>query len=103
MLIAIVIVLIILWLLGYAPISAISIPDIVLFSINNQPISLWDLLILIVVGWAISLLPRPLQIAASVLLILWILSLLGIIAIAGLSNIVVIVIIIGIILSIFVK
>ena|SRR3990167_7196395 len=101
MLLAIVIILIILWFLGYAPISGISIPNIVLFTINNHPVSLWEILILVVIGWAIGILPRPLQAVASVLLVLWVLSVLGILTIAGLSNIIVLVIIGAIIISIF--
>ena len=102
MLIAIIIILAILWFLGYAPISGISIPNLVLFSINNHPITLWNILILLVIGWAIGILPRPFQAVASILLLLWILSVLGILAIAGLSNIIVLVIIVGLIISIFV-
>lgn len=101
MLTALIIILIILWFLGYTPVSAISIPDFVLFSINNHPITLWNILILAVISWAIGILPRPFQMAASVLLILWVLSVLGILAITGLSNIIVLVIIAGLILSIF--
>jgi len=101
MLIAIVIILIILWFLGYAPFSGISIPNIGLFSINNHLVTLWEVLILLVVGWAIGILPRPFQTIASVLLLLWVLSVLGIFAIVGLPNIIVIIIIIAIILSIF--
>jgi hypothetical protein len=101
MLIAIVIILVILWFLGYAPISGISIPNFVLFTINNHPVSLWEILILVVIGWAIGILPRPLQAVASVLLVLWVLSVLGILAITGLSNIIVLVIIGAIIISIF--
>jgi hypothetical protein len=101
MIIAIVVILIILWFLGYAPISGISIPNFVLFTINNHPVTLWEILILLVVGWAIGILPRPLQAIASVLLLLWVLSVLGILAIAGLSNIIVLVIIVGLIISIF--
>jgi hypothetical protein len=101
MVIAIIIILVILWILGYAPISGLSIPTINLFTINNHTITLWEILILLVVGWAISILPRPLQLIASVLLLLWILSVLGILAIAGLSNIIVLVIIVALIVSIF--
>ena len=101
MIIAIVIILAILWLLGYFPISGISIPNLVLFSINNHPITLWNILILAVVGWAIGILPRPFQAIASVLLLLWILSVLGIL-IVGFSNIIVLVIIVALIVSIFV-
>lgn len=101
MLIAIVIILIILWFLGYVPISGISIPNLALFTINNHVITLWELLIFLVIGWAIGILPRPLQAIASVLLLLWVLSVLGILAIAGLANIIVLLIIVGLIVSIF--
>src|SRR3990172_8101664 len=101
MLIAIVVILIILWFLGYAPITGISIPNIVLFTINNHPVTLWEILILAVIGWAIGILPRPFQAVASVLLLLWILSALGILAIAGLPSIIVLVIIVALIASIF--
>lgn len=101
MLIAIVVVLIILWFLGYAPISGISIPNIVLFSVNNHPVTLWEILILAAIGWAISILPRPLQAVASVLLVLWVLSVLGIFAISGLPGIIVLLIIAALIVSIF--
>jgi hypothetical protein len=77
MIIAIVIILAILWFLGYAPISGISIPNLVLFSINNHPVTLWNILILLVIGWAIGILPRPLQAVASILLLFWVLSVLG--------------------------
>ena len=101
MLIAIVAILIILWFLGYAPITGISIPNIVLFTINNHPVTLWEILILAVIGWAIGILPRPFQAVASVLLLLWIFSALGILAIAGLPSIIVLVIIVALIASIF--
>ncbi len=101
MLVAIVIILIILWFLGYAPISGISIPNIDLFTINNHLVTLWEVLILAVIGWAIGILPRPFKAIASILLILWVLSVLGILAITGLANIIVLVIIVGLIISIF--
>ncbi len=101
MLIAIVIILIVLWILGYAPLSGIPIPNLVLFTINNHPVTLWEILILAVVSWAIGILPSPFQAIAGVLLLLWVLSVLGILAIAGLSNIIVLVIIVGLIISIF--
>lgn len=101
MLVAIIFILIILWFLGYVPISGISLPNFVLFSINNRSVTLWEVLILIVVGWAISILPKPLQAVASVLLILWVLSVLGILAIAGLSNVMVLLIIVALAVSFF--
>ncbi|MDP3758703.1 MAG: hypothetical protein Q8Q86_03215, partial [Candidatus Daviesbacteria bacterium] len=73
----------------------------VLFGINNHAVTLWEILILAVIGWAIGILPRPLQAVATALLLLWVLATLGIFAIAGLPNIIVLVIIVGLILSIF--
>ncbi len=101
MIIAIVVVLAILWFLGYAPVSGISIPNFVLVTINNHPVTLWEILILLVVGWAIGILPRPFQAVASILLLLWILSVLGIFAIGGLPGIIVLIIIVALIASIF--
>jgi hypothetical protein len=101
MLIAIVVILVILWYLGYMPVGKLAIPNVSLFSINGHMVTLWELLILVVIAWAIGILPRPLQMIASVLLLLWILSVLGIFAIAGLPNILVLIIIVGLILSIF--
>ncbi len=101
MIVALIIILGILWLLGLVPIVGIVIPDFSLFIINGHPITLWNILILLVISWAIGILPRPFQVAASVLLLLWILSELGILAIAGLSHVIVLAIIIGLIVSIF--
>lgn len=92
------IVLVILWFLGYIQIPGFSIPNIVLFTINGQPITLLNLLIFIVITALIGILPSPLREIAGVVLILWILSILGIIAIAGFSNILVIVVIVGLVL-----
>lgn len=98
----IVIILAVLWLLGFIHIGTITIPNIVLFTINSHPVTLWNLLILLVIGWAIRILPTPFREITTILLILWILSILGIISvIAGLSNILVVVIIIAIVASLF--
>lgn len=101
MIIAIIVILGILWLLGLLPIVGISIPNVILFVINNHPVTLWEILIFLVIGWAIGILPRHLQAVASVLFLFWILSVLGILAIAGFSHIIVLAIIIGLIISIF--
>ena len=101
MLIAILLILVVLWFFGYMPLGGINVPNVVLFSVNNHPITLWNVLILLVVGWAISILPRPFREIASVLLLLWVLSVVGILAIAGLSNILVIAIILGFAFYIF--
>lgn len=95
MLIFILVILIALWFFGYVPIGEIQIPNPVLLSINNYQVTLWNVLILLAIAWAISVLPRPLQVVASVLLLFWILSVLGVLAISGLSNILLIGMIIG--------
>jgi hypothetical protein len=96
-------VLIVLWFFGYIRIDGLTIPDIILFSINGHPITLWSILILLVVSWAISILPTPFRQIVAVLLVIWILAVLGILSLTGiaLANILVIAIIIGIIASLF--
>ncbi|HEX6977183.1 MAG TPA: hypothetical protein VF185_02390 [Patescibacteria group bacterium] len=94
MLLALIIVLFLLWLLGYGPFTALRLG---LFAINGRTITLWDLFIFGVIVWIITALPSPLKEIASVVLILWLLSLFGILALAGLSNLLVIAIIVGLI------
>lgn len=101
MLIVLILVLIILWFLGYVSVGDLNIPDITLFTLNGQVISLWDLLILGALLWAVSILPTPLRQIAGVGLILWVLATLGIIALAGLPSLIVIAIILGLVVSMF--
>ncbi|CAN5276410.1 hypothetical protein BH10PAT2_BH10PAT2_2410 [soil metagenome] len=96
------ILLIIFWALGYVHVGNIVIPNAVLLQLNGRPITLWDVIIFVLVLWAVGILPTPFREIAGVLLALWVLSLLGLIAIAGLSNLIVIAIIVGIVAS-FVK
>jgi hypothetical protein len=95
MLTAILVILIALWVLGYINIPGLVFPNVVLFNFNGHPITLWNVLILLVVAWAIGILPSPIREIAGILLLLWILSTLGIVAIAGLSSLLVIAIIVG--------
>lgn len=99
MLEVILVILILLWLTGNLNLNGFTIPDTALFVFNRQVITLWDLLIFLVVVWAIGILPSPIREIAGVLLILWLLSIFGILAIAGLSNLLVIAIIVGIVYS----
>ncbi len=101
MLEALLVVLIILWLGGYLRVDGLSIPDLQLFTLNNQPITLWNILILLVICVLIGALPSPFRQIAGVLLILWILSILGILALGGLSSMLVIAIIVGLVLYLF--
>jgi hypothetical protein len=101
MLAALFIILVILWAFGYVRIEGLVFPDIVLFTLNGQPITLWSILILIVVAWAVGILPSPIRQIVAVLLIIWILAVLGILSITGipLASIIVIAMIIGLIIA----
>ncbi len=96
MLIAILLILIVLWFLGYGPIEAFYVP---LFRIGGNTITIWDILIFVVVLGVINLLPSPIREIAIVLLIIWLLSVIGILAVSGLSSMIVIAIIVGVILA----
>ncbi len=96
---AILLVLIVLWFFGYIHIQGISIPNYPLFTLNGHSIGLWQLLIFLVILWAIEALPGPLRVVAGVLLFIWVLSALGIVVIAVLPHIVVIVLIIALVLA----
>jgi hypothetical protein len=89
--------LVIFYLLGYVPIPFVSLPDLTLFSINNYPVTLWNLLIFLGIISLIGILPSPIREIVFVILIIWAISVLGIISITGLSNILVLVLIVGLI------
>lgn len=95
MLLAILVILFLLWLMGYGPFTVLH---IILFKFNGLAVSIWDLLIFLVLMWLVGSLPSPFRQIAVVFILVWILSLLGIIAVAGLSSILVIAIIVGVLL-----
>ena len=97
----IILILILLYFFGYIQIPGLIIPNPLLFSFSGHGITLVNLLIFLVILWAIGILPSPLRQIAMVLVVLWLLSILGIIAIAGLSHIFVIAIVIGLLISLF--
>ena len=99
MIAAIFLILLLLWIMGYVRIGSFFIPDPVLFTINSQPITVFKLLILIVIMWAIEALPSPFRQIAIVIFILWVLSILGIIAVVNLSSILILALIVGLALS----
>ncbi|MGI8419843.1 MAG: hypothetical protein ACR2LN_04320 [Candidatus Levyibacteriota bacterium] len=103
MIAALIIILAILWVLGYIHIGGINLPDPALFTINGQVVSIIDLLILALVVMAISILPSPFREISGVLLILWILAVIGVISIVGigLPAIFLFALIIGLIFSLF--
>lgn len=99
MLVAVLLILIVLWFLGYIHLGNINIPDTTLFVINGQAITLINLLIFAVIVWAIGILPSPLRQIGFVILVIWLLSLFGILAFAGLQSILVLAIIVGLVLA----
>jgi hypothetical protein len=102
MLIAILVILIILWFLGYITIPGFVIPNIVLFNFNGHDITLWSLLIFAVIVWAIGILPSPLRQIAFIILIFWLLSTFGIIGIfAGLPSLLVLAVILAVVFALF--
>lgn len=96
---AVLILLIILWFLGYIHIGNLNLPDITLFTLNGQDITLIKLLIFAVIVWAIGILPTPLRQIGFVILVIWLLSLFGILAFAGLQSILVLAVIVGLVLA----
>jgi hypothetical protein len=101
MLAALLVILIILWFLGYIHIDGLTIPDISLFTINGHTITLINLLTFLVISAIVGALPSPFRQIAGVALLLWVLSILGILAIGGLSSLLVIAIILGLIAYVF--
>lgn len=101
MLQTIIVVLIVLWALGYVSIPFINLHSLnfVLFRLAGRAITLLDILIFIVVMWAIEVLPPPLRQIVMVLILFWVLSTLGIISVAGLSQLLIIAIIVGLVLA----
>jgi hypothetical protein len=91
------VVLIVLWFLGYIHIDGLTIPDFTLFTINGHTITFINLLTFLVISVIVGVLPSPFRQIAGVALLLWVLSVLGILAFAGLSSLIVIAIILGLI------
>ncbi|HXS15395.1 MAG TPA: hypothetical protein VN711_04655 [Candidatus Saccharimonadales bacterium] len=101
MLLALLLILIVLWFLGYIPINFFAVPSPILFSLNGHPITIWSLLIFLVIFGIISMLPTPFREIAGIIFLLWILSVLGIFLI-GLSSPLVVILIIGVIIMLFI-
>ncbi len=97
------IILIILWLLGFLRIPGLPILHREIVNLFGHSITLWEILIFIVIMWAMESLPTPLRQIAYVLVLLWVLSLFNIIAITGLSNLIVLALIIGLVVALFQK
>ena len=97
MLVALLLVLLILWLLGFLRVGNLEFLRVPVFAVDGRSVTLLDLLVPLAVILVIAFLPGPLAIAAAVLLALWVLSVLGLIAIEGipLSTLIILAIIVG--------
>ncbi len=94
MLIAIVIILAVLWFLGFINIPALA---TVLFTLLGHPITVFDVLEFLALIILIGILPGFFRFVAAVLLLLMILSFFGLIAIANFTSVIVLVTIFAII------
>ena len=96
MLAVLVLLLTLLYVLGYLNVSFLSVFDflkIPLFTVNGKVITALSLLILFTVLAALEVLPSPIREVAFGLLVLWVLSVLGIISIVWSANLLVVVMI----------
>lgn len=92
----ILVVLILLYVLGFISLPGVSIPNYHLFTYNGHNITLFEILIAAVILWLISNLPYWLKFIIGLLLLVWILATFGIIAVPGLAPAVLVVIIVGV-------
>jgi len=97
------VVLLLLWLLGFVQIPWLVFHNRTLFTILGHSVTLWELLMFLVIAWAMESLPDPLRQVAFVLVVLWLLSILGIITIAGLPNLLIVALLVGLVLAVFQK
>lgn len=85
-----IIILIILFVLGYVSIPGVTIPNYQVYTLNHHVITLYEILILIVIFWMLKVLPYYLRVVAGALLLIWIASTLGFIMVKGLPMVIII-------------
>lgn len=102
MLTLILVLLVVLWFLGYFTVPYLSFLSTVWTSINGQPVTILHLLTFFVLLWLIGSLPNPFKIVAIILLALWLLSLFGfIVLVASFSQLLLMTAILGLAIYIF--
>lgn len=94
----ILIILIVLWGMGYVNVPFLPSLNTSVITIFNHVVTLYDLFVFAVILWLIESLSYPLRELVSVVFVLWILSTLGVITFVGLPNIIVFVLILGLII-----
>ncbi|HEV7666310.1 MAG TPA: hypothetical protein VGQ62_22440 [Chloroflexota bacterium] len=100
MLLTLLVLLVVLWFLGYLHIPSFTLPDVALFTVNGHVVTLVETLIFLVIMTAVGVLPTPLRQVGFALALVWVLSTLGVLAIPGLASILVIAIIVGLIAAV---
>lgn len=95
----VIVALILLWVLGVVQVPGIAIRNFTLFRLGGHTVTLLEVLILLVLLWAVETLPSPLRELTVLAVILWLLSTLGIIVVSGLPNIIVLAVILGLALT----
>lgn len=83
-------ILIILYVLGYVNIPGVTIPNYHIYAFNHHVITLNEILITAAIFLMIGFAPRFLRIIAGALLIIWVISTLGFINVKGLQSIIII-------------
>lgn len=94
----ILVLLVLLWLLGFIQIPLLNSLIIPVF---RYPFTVQNILFLILIIWIINILPGIFRTIAAIILFFWILSVFGVLSIAGLSNILILILIFAIIFSLF--
>ena len=95
----VIVALLVLWLVGVIQIPGLAIRDFTLFRFQNHTVTLLEVLIFLVLLWAVETLPSPLRELTVLAVIMWLLSTLGIIVVAGLPNILILAVVVGLLLT----
>jgi len=93
----IVVILVIIWILGYSPLEVKAISELAAFYINGKPITFLNIVFLLTTLYFVSIIPRPFKQIGLVVAALWVAALLGYVSIPWLEPGMGVVIIIGLI------
>lgn len=88
-----------LYVLGYIRIPGIGIPNMTILYFQGRPVSLLQVILVILGLLLIERLPSPLRQILYVVVLLWILSVLGFLTVFGLPNILALAVLIGLFLT----
>ncbi len=95
----ILLLLIILWILGYLSVPGLTVPRFPLFYLGVHPVTLWDILVFILILWIAGIAPSPFREIFWAAVVLWLLTVVGILVITGFQTLLVLAVIIGVAMS----